>query len=152
MNTPSFEEFFSGLDELTSKVDFTKLPHRRSISYEGNFNWKTMYLRFIHIGTDEEFEEYFKFVRQVAIEDFELCEKAQKNLEAGVYGEGVLNPNKENGVSFYQARVKEAVYRQFEEDKMERSKKNIEKDGAKTCEKDSMTGVTGDGNMKSCAV
>lgn len=40
--TASFEEFFEGLEELTNKVDFTKLPHRRSISYEGNFNWKTM--------------------------------------------------------------------------------------------------------------
>lgn len=74
-------------------------------------------------GTDQEFEEYFKFVRQVAIEDFELCEKAQKNLEAGVYAEGILNPNKENGVSFYQSRVKEAVYRQFEEEKREKEEK-----------------------------
>lgn len=74
---------------------------------------------FHHQGTDQEFEEYFKFVRQVAIEDFELCEKAQKNLETGVYAEGILNPNKENGVSFYQGRVKEAVYRQFEEEKRE---------------------------------
>jgi hypothetical protein len=41
---PTFEEFFVGLEELTNKVDFTKLPHRRSISYEGNFNWKTMYV------------------------------------------------------------------------------------------------------------
>jgi hypothetical protein len=42
-DTPSFEEFFVGLEDLTNKVDFTKLPHRRSISYEGRFNWKTMY-------------------------------------------------------------------------------------------------------------
>ena len=43
---------------------------------------------YYHSGTDEEFEEYFKFVRQVAMEDFELCEKAQENLERGVYGGG----------------------------------------------------------------
>jgi hypothetical protein len=43
LDSPSFEEFFAGLEELTNKVDFTKLPHRRSISYEGRFNWKTMY-------------------------------------------------------------------------------------------------------------
>jgi hypothetical protein len=43
LDTPSFEEFFSGLEELVNKVDFTKLPHRRSLSYEGRFNWKTMY-------------------------------------------------------------------------------------------------------------
>jgi hypothetical protein len=45
---------------------------------------------YYHAGTDEEFERYFQFVRQVALEDFELCEKAQKNLESGVYGEGIL--------------------------------------------------------------
>lgn len=42
LDTPSFEEFFPGLEDLTNKVDFTTLPHRRSISYEGRFNWKTM--------------------------------------------------------------------------------------------------------------
>ena len=52
---------------------------------------------YYHSGSEEEFEEYFKFVRQVAIEDFELCERAQRNLEGGVYGEGILNPIKENG-------------------------------------------------------
>lgn len=49
--------------------------------------------------SQEEFEKYFKFVRQVAMEDFELCEKAQENLRIGIYTEGILNPNKENGVS-----------------------------------------------------
>ncbi|KAF1975894.1 hypothetical protein BU23DRAFT_362207, partial [Bimuria novae-zelandiae CBS 107.79] len=39
---PSFEEFFPDLKPLINKVDFTKLPHRRSIKYEGHFNWKTM--------------------------------------------------------------------------------------------------------------
>jgi hypothetical protein len=43
LDTPSFEDFFVGLEELINKVDFTKLPYRRSISYEGRFNWKTMY-------------------------------------------------------------------------------------------------------------
>jgi hypothetical protein len=42
-DTLPFEEYFAGLEDLTNKVDFTKLPHRRSISYEGRFNWKTMY-------------------------------------------------------------------------------------------------------------
>jgi hypothetical protein len=42
IDTPNFEEYFVGLEELTNKVDFTKLPHRRSLSYEGRFNWKTM--------------------------------------------------------------------------------------------------------------
>lgn len=39
---PTFHEFFPELEELLGKVDFTKLPWRRSIRYEGRFNWKTM--------------------------------------------------------------------------------------------------------------
>jgi hypothetical protein len=54
---------------------------------------------YYHLESGEKFEEYFKFVRQVAMEDFELCEKAQDNLAKGVYHEGILNPEKENGVS-----------------------------------------------------
>ena len=38
----SFEAFYPGLETLLDKFDFTTLPHRRSIAYEGNFNWKTM--------------------------------------------------------------------------------------------------------------
>lgn len=75
---------------------------------------------YYHNGTQEEFDEYYKFVRQVALEDFELCEKAQWNLERGVYGEGILNPNKENGVVFYQRRVRKCVYKQFESEKEEK--------------------------------
>ena len=54
---------------------------------------------YYNIDEGEKFEEYYKFVRQVAIEDFELCETAQYNLERGVYAEGVLNPAKETGVA-----------------------------------------------------
>lgn len=54
---------------------------------------------YFNVDEGEKFEEYYRFVRQVAIEDFELCETAQYNLERGVYAEGVLNPVKENGVA-----------------------------------------------------
>ena len=40
---PSFHEFFPELESLLQRVDFTKLPHRRTIKYDGFFNWKTMY-------------------------------------------------------------------------------------------------------------
>lgn len=53
---------------------------------------------YFNVDEGEKFEEYYRFVRQVAIEDFELCEVAQGNLERGVYAEGVLNPVKETGV------------------------------------------------------
>ena len=39
---PSFQSYFPDLEELTDKYDFRRLPHRRSIKYEGKFNWKTM--------------------------------------------------------------------------------------------------------------
>jgi len=39
---PSFDEFFPGLEDVLAKVDFTTRPYRRSIKYEGHFNWKTM--------------------------------------------------------------------------------------------------------------
>lgn len=47
----------------------------------------------------DDFEDYYKFVRQVADEDGELCESAQANLEKGIYFQGCLNPVKETGVS-----------------------------------------------------
>ncbi|CAG8206778.1 unnamed protein product [Penicillium salamii] len=197
-DAPSFDEFFPELEELLGKVDFSKLPYRRSIRYEGRFNWKTMvdgyqeclhcqythpsfsvyypptfytvrnkhnfsqhiadpkkpddglFLYFFpnctlnvygggmsmfrvcptadphvtrmefdyyHLETGDKFEEYYKFVRQVAMEDYELCEKAQDNLAKGVYHEGILNPDKENGVSYYQQRVFDMVCQQHESDR-----------------------------------
>lgn len=47
----------------------------------------------------EEFENYYRFARNVALEDIELCEKAQTNYNVGIYSEGLLNPQKENGVA-----------------------------------------------------
>lgn len=81
---------------------------------------------YYHNGTEEEFEEYYKFVRQVALEDFELCERAQANLGTGVYGEGILNPRKEGGVVFYQGRVREEVYKQWG---VEKVREEREKEG-----------------------
>ncbi|KAF3400108.1 Biphenyl dioxygenase subunit alpha [Penicillium rolfsii] len=202
-DAPSFHEFFPELEDLLGKVDFTRLPHRRSIRYEGRFNWKTMvdgyqeclhcqythpsfsvyypptfytvrnnhnfsqhiadpkkpddglFLYFFpnctlnvygggmssfrvcptpdpqvtrmefdyyHLAEGEKFEEYFKFVRQVAMEDFELCEKAQDNLAKGVYHEGILNPEKENGVSYYQQRVFQMVCEQHATDRASKQK------------------------------
>lgn len=213
-DAPTFDEFFPELEDTLASVDFTCRPYRRSIKYEGHFNWKTMvdgyqeclhcqythpafsilypptfynvinhnnwcrhiadpkkpddglFLYFFpnctlnvygggmssfrvcptsdpgttrmefdyfHMETGEKFEEYFSFVRQVALEDFELCEKAQENLERGIYVEGILNPVKESGVACrhiylltdlwlifladYQGRILELVCEQHEKDK-----------------------------------
>lgn len=64
----------------------------------------------------DAFEEYFKFVRRVALEDYELCEKAQGNLERGVYCQGILNPRKETGVSHYQQQVRRMVVGDYKEE------------------------------------
>ncbi len=179
-DAPSFEEYFPGLEQLVDRFDFTQRPHRRQLSYLGNYNWKTMmdgfqeclHCQFAHPGlsrlypptfyrvvnhhnwsrhfsnpdrdddglflyffpnstlnlynggmstfracpstsqpgvsrmefdyyndlTGAKFEEYYRFVREVADEDSELCELTQSNLEKGVYTEGCLNPEKEGGV------------------------------------------------------
>lgn len=62
-------------------------------------NVTRMEFDYYHLESGDKFEEYFKFVRQVAMEDFELCEKAQDNLTKGIYNEGILNPEKETGVA-----------------------------------------------------
>lgn len=183
--TVPFDEFFPGLTELISRVDFTDIPIRRPLRYPVEYNWKTMidgyqeclhcayahpefakrylpqtykvinhhnYSR--HITSAEEsqsdddgvfvylfpsstlsvygggmtswrvcpsadptravmefdyyhksplgapdFEEFFRFTRHVAMEDIQLCARAQENLNTGIYTTGLLNPTKENGVA-----------------------------------------------------
>ncbi|KAK8133052.1 hypothetical protein PG999_001225, partial [Apiospora kogelbergensis] len=41
-DAPSFQEYYPGLEALTDRFDFTELPFRRTLSYKGRFNWKTM--------------------------------------------------------------------------------------------------------------
>jgi hypothetical protein len=55
LDTPPFEEYFIGLEALTNKVDFTKLPYRHSISYTGRFNWKTMSVPFFLLPLSSHF-------------------------------------------------------------------------------------------------
>ena len=45
---------------------------------------------------DEEFEAINAFYRQVLDEDKDLCEAAQENLNAGIYTNGELHPDKES--------------------------------------------------------
>lgn len=67
----------------------------------------------------DAFARYFQFVRRVALEDYELCERAQGNLERGVYASGVLHPDKEGGVVHYQGLVRERVVGQFKREEEE---------------------------------
>ncbi|EWZ83187.1 hypothetical protein FOCG_15060 [Fusarium oxysporum f. sp. radicis-lycopersici 26381] len=66
-------------------------------------------------GSDE-FEKWYDFTRNVAVEDIELCEKTQANLNVGIYSEGLLNPQKENGVIYFHSRILELCSAQMEKD------------------------------------
>ncbi|KAL4797603.1 fungal-specific transcription factor domain-containing protein [Aspergillus venezuelensis] len=88
-----------------------------------------------------DFEEFFRFTRHVALEDIQLCEKAQQNLNVGIYTAGVLNPVKENGVAYYQGRVLEMCSDQYkkEQESTEARKEQAawqqvkSRDGCTTC-------------------
>ncbi|TFK54568.1 ISP domain-containing protein [Heliocybe sulcata] len=69
-------------------------------------------------GVDEqEILEFIDFLKQVEQEDFDLCQATQRNLRAGVYTTGVLHPEKENGVLYYQNLVRERVLEHHELEK-----------------------------------
>ncbi|EJU00742.1 ISP domain-containing protein [Dacryopinax primogenitus] len=59
--------------------------------------------------SEQEKEDFVKSFYQVFKEDCDLCEKVQKNVDAGVYSKGVLHPTHESGVLAYQARTRELV-------------------------------------------
>ena len=41
-DAPVFRAFFPGLRETLKRVDSTKRFYRRSVKYDGHFNWKTV--------------------------------------------------------------------------------------------------------------
>jgi hypothetical protein len=43
------------------------------------------------------------------MQDYDLCEACERNLNAGVYFAGALQPEKENGTLFYQSLVRKMV-------------------------------------------
>lgn len=60
----------------TSKIEYEVFRHRNA--------------------TDEAFEKINDFYRQVLEEDKQLCNAAQENLNAGIFVNGELHPEKEN--------------------------------------------------------
>ncbi|KPM41055.1 hypothetical protein AK830_g5506 [Neonectria ditissima] len=62
-----------------------------------------------NIATDEEFAAINAFYKQVLEEDKHLCNEAQKNLNAGVFVNGELHPEKEKGPVHFQNAVREEV-------------------------------------------
>ncbi|KAL2828350.1 Rieske [2Fe-2S] iron-sulfur domain-containing protein [Aspergillus pseudoustus] len=62
----------------------------------------------------EVFDELDVFFKQVEGEDKQLCEGAQRNLNAGVYVNGVLHPSTEKGVLYFQTLVRSALLKHHE--------------------------------------
>ncbi|KAL4963418.1 aromatic ring-hydroxylating oxygenase subunit alpha [Aspergillus stella-maris] len=84
-------------------------------------------------ASDETFKELDDFFKQVEGEDKELCNGAQRNLNAGVYVNGNLQPVNEKGVLYFQSLVKRNLFdhRQREEQaagEIWPSMKNVMKD------------------------
>jgi hypothetical protein len=73
-------------------------------------------------ATDVDFNNINAFYKQVLEEDKHLCEAAQKNLDAGIFVNGELHPEKEKGPLHFQENVKKDV--------MEHRKKEKEQGGA----------------------
>ncbi|KAL4906966.1 hypothetical protein BDW74DRAFT_189987 [Aspergillus multicolor] len=60
-------------------------------------------------ASDEEFNSIDNIFKQVLKEDKDLCNAAQRNLNAGVYVKGELHPQHEKGPLFFQQSVKGLV-------------------------------------------
>ncbi|KAJ3342840.1 hypothetical protein HDU93_000970 [Gonapodya sp. JEL0774] len=52
---------------------------------------------------------FLSSLKAVVGEDLELSEGAQRNFSSGIWGSGVLHPTRENGVVYFQKRVREDV-------------------------------------------
>ncbi|KAJ3342933.1 hypothetical protein HDU93_000592 [Gonapodya sp. JEL0774] len=57
-------------------------------------------------STEQEKVDFVKFLKQLELEDFDLCVATQANLEKGIYHEGVLHDFREKGVLYYQGEVR----------------------------------------------
>ncbi|KAL3431184.1 ring hydroxylating alpha subunit-domain-containing protein [Aspergillus tetrazonus] len=70
-------------------------------------------------ASDQQFGEMDAFFKQVEDEDKQLCEGAQRNLNAGVYVNGELHPAIEKGVIYFKAKVRDALIKHREAEQAE---------------------------------
>lgn len=68
-------------------------------------------------ATDEAFNYIWNTFKQVLTEDKDLCNAAQKNLNAGIFLNGELHPRVEKGPLFFQALSGSLVMAHREEEK-----------------------------------
>jgi hypothetical protein len=60
-------------------------------------------------ATDDEFNYIDQFFKRVLAEDKDLCNAAQKNLNAGMFVNGQLHPELESAPIFFQSTVKQLL-------------------------------------------
>lgn len=65
--------------------------------------------RFHQTVTADKQNEFIAMIEKITMEDMFICEHVQKNLSAGVFKEGYLNTQRENGVEYFHSLVREAV-------------------------------------------
>lgn len=71
-------------------------------------------------GSDAKLmEEFLEFVDQITTEDMNICEAVQRNMETGIFRQGVLHATRENGVAYYHSLVRDAVMNRIPERDME---------------------------------
>lgn len=65
------------------------------------------YQAFTHKSCSEETKQaFYQSIRAVLAEDTELTQGSQVNYETGVWGQGELHPVKENGVLWFQEKIR----------------------------------------------
>jgi hypothetical protein len=60
-------------------------------------------------STTEQFREIADLYKRVMLEDKVLCERAQANINSGVFINGELHPHMEKGPLFFQKRCREVI-------------------------------------------
>ncbi|KIW14606.1 hypothetical protein PV08_07390 [Exophiala spinifera] len=121
VNHPNWSQHFSNPDRDDDGLFLYFFPTTTLNMYNGGMSTfrvcpssadpgvSRMEYDYYHELTGEKFEDYYRFVREVADEDHQLCEFTQSNLDKGIYSEGYLNPEKEVGVIHYQRQVFDMV-------------------------------------------
>ncbi len=75
-------------------------PNRTRLNYRFRFK----------AGISEQSrKEFIQSIEKITIEDIIICEQIQKNLEVGIYQEGILHPDRENGVEYFHSLVRKAI-------------------------------------------
>ncbi len=60
-------------------------------------------------SSEELIGEFTDFVEQVTSEDINICEAVHRNMESGIFRQGVLHATRENGVAYFHSLVRAAV-------------------------------------------